>query len=75
MQNDKPITYTHENGYSATLYGKSSMIIRYKGKEVMHTGFRNVNTESAVMDLLGMQPSFRKSLEKMIDEGGVDNAG
>ena len=75
MQNDKSITYTHENGYSATLYGEASMVVRYEGQEVMHTGFRNVNTEDEVMDLLEMQPRLRDSLERMIDEGGVDNAG
>ena len=49
--------YKHENGYSAELYGKSSMIIfRPDGKEYLHTGRRNVNTESEVMELLEMQP-------------------
>ena len=49
--------YTHENGYSAELYGKSSMIIfRQDGTQYIHTGSRNVNTESEVMALLKEQP-------------------
>ena len=62
----KPITYTHENGYSATLYGKSSMCIYYDGKEVLHTGFRSVNTEEEVMALLEYQPTFREKLAEII---------
>lgn len=56
------VTYTHENGYSAVLYGTSSMSIRKDGKEVLHTGFRGVNTEKEVMDLLECIPGF---IEKM----------
>lgn len=65
---NKAITYSHKNGYSAKLYGKSSMSIYYDGKEVMHTGFRNVNTEDEVMELLEDYPSFREQLEKHFDE-------
>lgn len=50
--------YRHENGYSATLYGNSSMIIYHDGKEVMHTGFRNVNTEAEVMKMLEEMSEF-----------------
>lgn len=59
-------TVTHENGYSAVLYGESSLIIRYQGKEVMHTGFRNVNTEEEVMELLGGYPEFRERLKALV---------
>ena len=52
--------YKHKNGYSARLYGKSSMCIYFNGKEVLHTGFRNVNTEDEVMELLEEQPGFWK---------------
>lgn len=58
MQNDKPITYTHENGYSATLYGKSSMRICHNGTEVIHTSFRKANTEAEVMALLEKMSEF-----------------
>lgn len=56
------ITYRHENGYSAVLYGESSMIVKYEEKEVLHTGSRNVNTESEVMELLETMPDFVKIL-------------
>lgn len=61
-------TIHHPNGYSAKLYGKSSMSIYFKGKEVLHTGFRNVNTEDEVMELLEGMPKFVKLLE----EGALD---
>lgn len=64
----KAVTYTHENGYSARLYGESSLSIYYDGKEVMHTCSRNVNTESEVMELLEKQPKLRESLAKMIND-------
>jgi hypothetical protein len=44
--------YKHPNGYSAKLYGKSSMSVFYEGREVLHTGFRNANTEAEVMEVL-----------------------
>lgn len=50
------VTYSHPNGYAAVLYGISSMSVYHEGKEVMHTGFRNVNTEEAVMELLETMP-------------------
>lgn len=66
------ITYTHENGYSAVLYGVSSMSIIKDGKEVLHTCSRNVNTEKEVMDLLEKQPEFMQmmsdSYEKLFED-------
>lgn len=50
--------YKHPNGYSARLYGKSSLSIYFDGKEVLHTGFRKVNTEGEVMWLLEEMPKF-----------------
>ena len=59
------LTYEHENGYSCTLYGKSSMIIKYMGKEVLHTGSRNPNlTEEKIIELLEEAPEFFKELRK-----------
>lgn len=55
--------YRHKNGYSAVLYGKSSLIIYYYGKKVIHTGFRNVNTEEEVMKLLENQCIVQKLKE------------
>lgn len=55
--------YKHKNGYSAKLYGKSSMTIyRPDGTEFSHTGSRNVNTEAEVMQLLGKQQELEKIL-------------
>ena len=55
---NKPVTYTHENGYSATLYGDTSLSIDYGGREVLHTGSRNVETEDEVMNLLEHMPDL-----------------
>lgn len=60
--------YRHKNGYSAVLYGKSSLIIYYDGKEVIHTGFRNVNTKEEVMKFLENQPKFMKMLENFFEQ-------
>ena len=61
--------YRHENGYSAELYGKSSMIIfRPDGKEYLHTGRRNVNTESEVMELLEVQPELDRMFSEVFND-------
>ena len=60
--------YKHNNGYSARLYGKSSMSIFFDGKEVLHTGFRNVNTETEVMEILEDYPNLWSFLSSHIDE-------
>ena len=60
------VTYTHENGYSAVLYGISSMNVYHKGKKVMHTVFRSVNTEAEVMELLGKLPNLMKQLSMVV---------
>ena len=41
---ENQIMVEHENGYYGCLYGKSSMSIFKDNKEVLHTGFRNINT-------------------------------
>lgn len=60
----------HPNGYSAKLYGTSSMVVYYEGKEVVHTGFRTVHTEEDVMRCLASLPKFMEQLglEKKIKE-------
>ena len=56
------IMVEHENGYYGCLYGESSMSI-YKGnKEVLHTGFRNINTPDELYEQLSEMPSFMEML-------------
>jgi hypothetical protein len=55
--------YIHENGYIARLYGKSSMSVYFNGEEVLHTGFRNVNTEDEIMKMLGGMPKLKELLK------------
>lgn len=64
----KPEIYEHENGYSAKLYGKSSMSVYFNGEEVLHTGFRNVNTEDEVMNMLGGMPKFKELLKGVFED-------
>lgn len=52
--------FDHENGYSAVLYGESSMCVYNGRRKVLHTGSRNVNTEAEVMELLETMPEFLK---------------
>lgn len=56
--------FEHENGYSAVLYGESSMQVFLNNKFVMHTGFRCVNTESEVMEILEGMPEFFQMLRR-----------
>lgn len=58
---NKTVTYTHENGYSATLYGDTSLYVEHDGREVLHTGFRNVETDDEVMNLLENMPDMMKN--------------
>ena len=68
------VEYTHPNGYSARLYGKSSMIVLFEGKEVLHTGSRAVHTKQQVMDMLERQPALMKFLEGFAKEGVSDES-
>lgn len=54
----------HPNGYSARLYGGTSMSVYYNGKEVLHTGSRNVNTDTEVMEMLEKMPEFLQKIWK-----------
>lgn len=60
--------YKHKNGYYARLYGESSLSVYFDGKEVLHTGSRNVNTEDEVMEMLEGMPEFME----MIKVGAFD---
>lgn len=59
-------TIHHPNGYSAKLYGKSSMSIYFRGKEVSHTGRRNVNKDDEVKELLDKYPELMESISKIV---------
>lgn len=59
------IKVKHSNGYSGILYGKRSMAIFYNGEEVLHTGFRNINTEKELYEELEKMPQFMKMLESL----------
>ena len=52
----------HENGYYGKLYGKSSMSIYWGNTEVIHTGFRSINTAYELYELLTELPTFMKNL-------------
>ena len=56
------IMVEHENGYYGCLYGKSSMSIFKDNKEVLHTGFRNINTPDELYEILSEMPSFTEKL-------------
>ena len=62
------IKVTHPNGYSGILYGKRSMSIVYNNEEVLHTGFRNINTEEELYKKLENMPEFLKMLDESFDE-------
>lgn len=53
----------HPNGYIGILYGKQSMsIYDMDGREVLHTGFRHINTKEELYEYLG---EFSGSTEGM----------
>lgn len=56
------ISYTSKNGYTGILYGKSSLSIKKGDKEVMHTGFRNINTYEELVECVETYPEFTKKL-------------
>ena len=55
---ENQIMVEHENGYYGCLYGKSSMSIFKDNKEVLHTGFRNINTPDELYEILSEMTSF-----------------
>ena len=70
---DNKIMVEHENGYYGCLYGKSSMSIFKENKEVLHTGFRNINTPDELYDILSRMPSFIEMLSNMDFDDEEDN--
>lgn len=60
------ITYTSENGYTGVLYGRSSFAISDpSGKEVLHTGSRNINTLEELKKHVDGYPAFREKLRRV----------
>lgn len=67
------IKVTHPNGYVGVLYGRSSMAIYDKrGHEVMHTGFRNINTDIELYAVLDQVPGIKKLAKVVLAEGRQD---
>ena len=65
LRHNKTIKYTSKNGYTGVLYGRSSLAIHNKdGKEVLHTGFRTINTYEELVEEVENFPEFMKLLEK-----------
>ena len=71
----KKIKYTSpNNGYTGVLYGESSFSIHDpSGKEVMHTGFRNINTYEELVEQVEEFPEFRRRLLENWDRLRTDN--
>lgn len=68
------IKVEHPNGYMGILYGKSSMSIYDKdGHECLHTGSRNLQTESELYELLEDLPRNMEMLAKIVKEGVDDD--
>lgn len=62
------IRVEHPNGYSGVLYGESSMMIFDKeGNQVLHTGFRNIQTREELYESLSKMPQRKQILDKMFD--------
>ena len=67
------IKYTSKNGYTGTLYGKSSMSICDKdGVEIFHTGFRKANTYDELVEIVEKFPDFLKLLKNIPDDEEID---
>ena len=67
MKGEEGIEYKSENGYSGSLYGKKSMrIYDRNGIEVLHTGFRCVNTLEELKEIVDEMPEFMEVIRKNI---------
>lgn len=63
--------YKHPNGYSAKLYGESSISVFYEGREVIHSGFRKANTEAEIMEVLETMGQLLEETRKIMEERKV----
>lgn len=67
------IKYTSDNGYTGTLYGKSSMSICDKdGVEIFHTGFRKANTYDELVEIIEEFPKLLAILKRIPDDEDID---
>lgn len=58
------------NGYSGSLYGKKSLrILDPYGNEILHTGFRSINTYEELKEMVDDMPHFIQLLDEAIDKG------
>lgn len=64
LRHNKNVKYTSKNGYTGVLYGRSSLAIHNKdGKEVLHTGFRTINTYEELVETVETFPEFFELLK------------
>ena len=64
-QNKANLTYTSSNGYTGVLYGNRSMsVFDSNDHEVMHTGFRSVNTADELAEFVDNFDQFLKDFKK-----------
>lgn len=62
------IKVEHENGYTGALYGRSSLSIYKEGREVLHTGSRNISTEKELYELLDRFPKMIKAFDDIYND-------
>ena len=63
--NDICYKVSHPNGYTGYMYGKSSLrVFDITGEEILHTGFRSVNSKEELYDLLGNIPALMYLLKE-----------
>lgn len=58
------IKVNHPNGYTGILYGRRSLVVLKGEEEVLHTGFRNIDTEKELYDYLEKFPDFLNMLDE-----------
>lgn len=71
------ITYKSDNGYTGVIGGTSSMsIFNQDGHEIMHSGFRNINTYDELKEFVDNFPEWLVTLhnaeEKIYREEAPD---
>lgn len=58
------------NGYSGSLYGKKSLrILDPYGNEILHTGFRSINSYDELKKIVDDMPHLMQLLKEAIDKG------
>ena len=69
MKDPDTIRYESENGYSGMIYGISSLSVCDKdGNEVMHTGFRSINTLDELKELVDGYPELQEKLRDVFPQ-------